>query len=143
MSRPGEGGKDEARTGRSWAILSNRTMRPMLECPTPFRPDKKHRACASGGGGTVGDKTSCWAAQLSLPWYSRWAGLTVLPTWLLAAEVLATILGLFLFGSFKYQIHKIALTYGMLLIVVSTFCSPQRVETTISNMPYVRAFLWI
>jgi len=45
-----------------------------------------------------------------------------LPLWMLAAEVLATILGLFLFGSFKYQIHKNALTYGMLLIVVSTFC---------------------
>ena len=35
---------------------------------------------------------------------------------------MATILGLFLFGSFKYQIHKNALTYGMLLIVVATFC---------------------
>ena len=67
----------------------------------------------------------------------------VLPTWLLAAEVLATILGLFLFGSFKYQIHKNALTYGMLLIVVSTLCGLQKVETTISNMPYVRAILWI
>ncbi len=40
-----------------------------------------------------------------------------LPVWLLALEVLSTILGLFLFGSFKYQIHKNALTYGMLLIV--------------------------
>jgi len=44
------------------------------------------------------------------------------PVWLLAAEVFATILGLFLFGSFKYQIHKNALTYGMLLVIVSTFC---------------------
>ncbi len=44
------------------------------------------------------------------------------PMWLLATEVLATILGLFLFGSFKYQIHKNALTYGMLLLVVATFC---------------------
>ena len=42
--------------------------------------------------------------------------------WLLAAEVLATILGLFLFGSFRYQIHKNALTYGMLLVIVATFC---------------------
>ena len=41
--------------------------------------------------------------------------LTALPVWLLAAEVLLTILGLFLFGSFQYQIHKNALTYGMLL----------------------------
>lgn len=47
---------------------------------------------------------------------------TALPASLLAAEVFATILGLFLFGSFKYQIHKNALTYGMLLIIVATFC---------------------
>lgn len=51
-----------------------------------------------------------------------------LPMWLLGAEVLATILGLFLFGSFKYQIHKNALTYGLLLIVVSTFCGLQTSE---------------
>jgi hypothetical protein len=44
------------------------------------------------------------------------------PLWLLAAEVLATILGLFLFGSFRFQIHKNALTYGMLLIIIATFC---------------------
>jgi Na+/H+ antiporter NhaD/arsenite permease-like protein len=45
-----------------------------------------------------------------------------MPVWLLAAEVLATILGLFLFGSFKYQVHKNALTYGMLLVISATFC---------------------
>jgi len=45
-----------------------------------------------------------------------------LPLSLLAAEVFATILGLFLFGSFRYQIHKNALTYGMLLVIVATFC---------------------
>jgi len=51
------------------------------------------------------------------------AGTTVtLPLGLLAAEVFATILGLFLFGSFKYQIHKNALTYGMSLVIVATFC---------------------
>lgn len=44
-----------------------------------------------------------------------------LPVTLLAAEVLLTILGLFLFGSFRYQIHKNALTYGMLLVIVATF----------------------
>ena len=47
---------------------------------------------------------------------------TTLPAGLLAAEVFATILGLFLFGSFRYQIHKNALTYGMLLVIVATFC---------------------
>src|SRR4051812_11773256 len=44
-----------------------------------------------------------------------------MPLWLLAAEVLVTILGLFLFGSFKYQVHKNALTYGMLLVIIATF----------------------
>ena len=47
---------------------------------------------------------------------------TALPAGLLAGEVFATILGLFLFGSFRFQIHKNALTYGMLLIIVATFC---------------------
>ena len=46
-----------------------------------------------------------------------------LPVALLATEVFATILGLFVLGSFKYQIHKNALTYGMLLVIVATFCS--------------------
>jgi di/tricarboxylate transporter len=45
----------------------------------------------------------------------------VMPLWLLAAEVFATVLGLFLFGSFNYQIHKNALTYGMSVVVVATF----------------------
>ncbi len=45
----------------------------------------------------------------------------VMPVWLLAAEVLATILSLFLLGSFKYQVHKNALTYGMLLVILATF----------------------
>jgi Na+/H+ antiporter NhaD/arsenite permease-like protein len=44
-----------------------------------------------------------------------------MPLWLLASEVLATIIGLFVLGSFRYQLHKNPLTYGMLLIVVATF----------------------
>lgn len=48
-----------------------------------------------------------------------------LPAWLLAVEVLLTILALFVFGSFKYQIHKNSLTYGMLLVILATFvCIP-------------------
>ncbi len=46
-----------------------------------------------------------------------------IPLWLLGAEVMTTILCLFVFGSFKYQIHKNALTYGMLLVVIATFCA--------------------
>ncbi len=45
-----------------------------------------------------------------------------MPVWLLAAEVLATILSLFVFGSFRFQIHKNAVTYGMFLVAVATFC---------------------
>jgi Na+/H+ antiporter NhaD/arsenite permease-like protein len=44
-----------------------------------------------------------------------------LPIGLLALEVLATILGLFLLGSFRVQLHKNPLTYGMLLVIVATF----------------------
>lgn len=46
---------------------------------------------------------------------------TPLPVGLLAVEVALTILGLFALGSFRYQIHKNALTYGMLAIIVATF----------------------
>jgi Na+/H+ antiporter NhaD/arsenite permease-like protein len=42
---------------------------------------------------------------------------------LLAGEILATILGLFVFGSFRYQVHKNALTYGMALVILATFFS--------------------
>jgi hypothetical protein len=41
--------------------------------------------------------------------------------WLLAAEIFSTIIGLFVFGSFRYRIHKNALTYGMALVIVATF----------------------
>src|SRR3954470_22590624 len=49
------------------------------------------------------------------------ARITPMPVALLGAEVLATILGLFIFGSFRYQVHKNALTFGMLLVIVATF----------------------
>ena len=45
-----------------------------------------------------------------------------MPVWLLAGEVFTTIISLFLFGSFRYQIHKNALAYGMMLIIIATFC---------------------
>src|SRR4030095_16847383 len=46
----------------------------------------------------------------------------------LAAAVVATILGLFLFGSFKYQLHKNALTFGMGLVIVATFTGIRNTE---------------
>lgn len=68
------------------------------------------------------------------------------PAGLLAAEVLATILGLFVFGSFRYQIHKNALTYGMLLVIIATFCglqtSPWHVEVAaVGWWPWARGHL--
>ncbi len=62
--------------------------------------------------------TACGVVALALLALGR---TTPLPVGLLAAEVLATILGLFVFGSFRYQIHKNALTYGMLMVIVATF----------------------
>jgi di/tricarboxylate transporter len=62
-----------------------------------------------------------------------------MPVWLLGAEVLATILGLFLFGSFKFQIHKNALTYGMLLVVIATFCG---LETSSWSVEITRNGWW-
>jgi hypothetical protein len=69
-----------------------------------------------------------------------------MPTWLLASEVLATILALFFFGSFKYQVHKNALTYGMLMVIVATFSqlksSSWHVEiATLGKMEWVRHHL--
>ena len=61
---------------------------------------------------------ACVVASVAIVLIGRAAPL---PVGLLAAEVLATILGMFVFGSFTYQIHKNALTYGMLLVIIATF----------------------
>src|SRR3990172_2732918 len=50
-----------------------------------------------------------------------WGHSHPLPLWLLGAEVFATILGLFVFGSIRYRLHKDALTYGAALVVSATF----------------------
>jgi Na+/H+ antiporter NhaD/arsenite permease-like protein len=68
----------------------------------------------SGWGFVLG----CAAVSAIILLAGRWI---TPPLWFLAAEVLATILGLFLLGSFKYQVHKNALTYGMLLVIIATF----------------------
>ncbi|MCC6579742.1 MAG: hypothetical protein IT440_04820 [Phycisphaeraceae bacterium] len=44
-----------------------------------------------------------------------------IPAWFMAAEVFLTIIALFVFGSFKYRIHKNAMTYGMAIVIVATF----------------------
>ncbi|MEI7767414.1 MAG: SLC13 family permease [Phycisphaerae bacterium] len=60
----------------------------------------------------------CLVVALAVGVYGRFYPVSM---WLLAAEVLSIILGLFLFGSFRYQIHKNALTYGAVMVVVATF----------------------
>ena len=67
--------------------------------------------------------------------------MTPLPVSLLAAEVFVTILGLFVFGSFKYQIHKNALTYGMALVIVATFCGSKRRSGT-GRWPHAGWWAW-
>ena len=57
---------------------------------------------------------ACAIAALAIVGAGR---LSPMPVGLLAAEVLATILGMFVLGSFRYQLHKNALTYGMLLVI--------------------------
>lgn len=61
---------------------------------------------------------ACALAAALVLMVGRWSATS---TWLLAGELLATILGLFLLGSFKYQIHKNALTFGMALVISATF----------------------
>jgi hypothetical protein len=85
----------------------------------------------------------CVGLALLIAIVSHWAPV---PVWLLAAEVFATIIGLFAFGSFKYQIHKNALTYGMLLIIAASFyglaTSPWHTEVAERGvLPWMREHL--
>jgi len=48
-------------------------------------------------------------------------GLISLPSWVLAAEVLLTVIALFIFGSIRYRIDKNALTFGAAIVMVATF----------------------
>jgi hypothetical protein len=78
------------------------------------------------GGGTSVVMLSGWRFVLGCAFVAAVllvAGrMIALPLALLAAEVFVTIVGLFIFGSFQYQIHKNALTFGMSLVIVATFC---------------------
>jgi MFS superfamily sulfate permease-like transporter len=51
-----------------------------------------------------------------------WAGKSnPLPSWLLAVEVCATVIALFVFGSIRFRLDKNALTYGAVFVIVATF----------------------
>jgi Na+/H+ antiporter NhaD/arsenite permease-like protein len=43
------------------------------------------------------------------------------PPWVIAAEVLATVVSLFVLGSIRYRLDKNALTYGAALVIVASF----------------------
>jgi len=83
--------------------------------PSPMMPAEPHRVVMLSGPRFV---LSAAVVAIGIALVGR---AVAMPIWLLALEVMATILGLFLFGSFKFQIHKNALTYGMLLVIVATF----------------------
>ncbi len=50
-----------------------------------------------------------------------WSRFGAPPLWLLGAEVFASLIGRFVFGSINYRNDKNALTYGMLLVIAATF----------------------
>ena len=60
----------------------------------------------------------CAVVAAGIALVGRWVDI---PSWCLAVEVMGTILALFLLGSFRYQLHKNALTYGAALVIVATF----------------------
>lgn len=43
------------------------------------------------------------------------------PAWVVALEVVLTVLALFIFGSIRYRLDKNALTYGAALVIIATF----------------------
>ena len=46
-----------------------------------------------------------------------------IPSWIIAIEVFLTVISLFVFGSIRYRLDKNALTYGMGLVITTTFWS--------------------
>jgi Na+/H+ antiporter NhaD/arsenite permease-like protein len=57
------------------------------------------------------------------------AGVWTPTAWVLAGEVFATIIALFVLGSIKYRLNKNALTYGAALVIVATFAMAGTAET--------------
>jgi len=63
---------------------------------------------------------SCAAVAVAILGLGR---IVAIPPWILAVEVFLTIIGLFVFGSIRYRLHKNALTYGAVLVILATFFS--------------------
>lgn len=62
----------------------------------------------------------CALAALAVTILWRFANIHI-PSWVLAAEVFLTIIALFVFGSIRIRIHKNAITYGMVMVIIATF----------------------
>jgi hypothetical protein len=115
---------DRPRASRLALALHNPIEQGVLTSALTLRYCARRRPRAGCHSPACGDAVvhlfigGCAAGAIALVITGRYVAL---PVWLLAAEVFATILGLFVFGSFRWQIHKNALTYGMLLVVIATF----------------------
>lgn len=59
----------------------------------------------------------CAVLALIILFIGQW---WIFPSWMLAMEVFATILVLFVFGSIRYRLDKNAVTYGAVLVVIAT-----------------------
>jgi Na+/H+ antiporter NhaD/arsenite permease-like protein len=98
-------------------------MATVAKTPEIHSPDDRLGHAPAGDVGQLSSKKfllGCLIVAVGLTIMGRWV--TFSP-WLLAGEVFATILALFVFGSIKYQIHKNALTYGAALVITATFWS--------------------
>lgn len=82
---------------------------------------KNHAELEHSGVWTISSRyfvAACIAAALGILWLSR---THTFSSGVLAAEIFGTIIGLFVFGSFRIRIHKNALAYGMAAIILATF----------------------
>jgi hypothetical protein len=70
----------------------------------------------------------CAAIALGVLTFGR---VTSIPSWIIATEVLITIISLFVFGSTRYQLDKNALTYGAVMVIGATFATGWWPESTL------------
>lgn len=86
----------------------------------------------------------CFFAALALILVGR---VYPFPAWLVAAEVLTTILALFVLGSIRYRLNKNALTYGAVFVITATFwetwwrASPLRTSMEVEGLKPLWDFL--
>ena len=69
----------------------------------------------------------CAATALAVLFIGR---TVTFPAWIIATEVLITIISLFVFGSTRYALDKNALTYGAVMIIGATFTTGWRPQSS-------------